>query len=736
MTTTLICDCNQTMPLDAKALGASLGESLTLHTTLCRRQASAFQKAIKADDDVVVACTQESRLFAELAEQTEGAKAGHVSPIRFVNIREAGGWSKDAAKAMPKLAALLALAKLPDPDPVPTVTYTSSGRVLVVGPHDEAMQAATLLGPDMDITVLATRGATRPHLGPRLHPVLSGDIEELSGWLGAFSLTWVKNNPIDLDLCTRCNACLTGCPEGAIDFSYQIDLTACKSHRSCTAVCEVAGAIDFNRPASSETLAFDSVLDLRSVPAFSQHAKPQGYFHAPGAVPASTLLQLKALVGEFEKPKFFNYKQKICAHTRNTTTGCDACIEVCSALAIGSDKAKQGIKVNPNLCVGCGACTTVCPTGALAFAYPKAQDVGQRIKTALQTFYGSGGQNAVVLLHSAGAGQAHVEAWGRAARLPQRGASVGAIHGPGANVIPLALWHTASVGLDVWLSAFAFGAAKVVVLQTDEDAPQYRSAIAEHMQVAQQITNGLGYAGEHFLALDTCALPTQDAQAMGGVEHNFAINYIALDAHHCWTIDQNHAKIGPTSLSFAKFALSPEKRGSLDLALDHLMAHSPVLRSVPADQAPLRIALPVASPFGAIAVDADKCTLCLSCVSACPASALQDNIEKPQLRFVEKNCVQCGLCETTCPEKAIELVPRLLAHEQRKQSVVLNEAQPYRCIRCQKPFGTLMAIENMIGKLAGHAMFQGAAAERLRMCMDCRVIDLYSANNESNIHDL
>ena len=41
-----------------------------------------------------------------------------------------------------------------------------------------------------------------------------------------------------------------------------------------------------------------------------------------------------------------------------------------------------------------------------------------------------------------------------------------------------------------------------------------------------------------------------------------------------------------------------------------------------------------------------------------------------------------------------------------------------------------------MGKLAGHAMFQGAAAERLKMCGDCRVIDLHSDPGELKITDL
>jgi ferredoxin len=176
--------------------------------------------------------------------------------------------------------------------------------------------------------------------------------------------------------------------------------------------------------------------------------------------------------------------------------------------------------------------------------------------------------------------------------------------------------------------------------------------------------------------------------------------------------------------------VAQEKRSTLDMALDHFITQSPATL-------PESIELPSSgSPFGSVLVDKDACTLCLSCVSACPASALQDNPDKPQLKFIEKNCVQCGLCAITCPEDAITLKSRLLLTPVRKEARVLNETQPYQCIRCHKPFGTLKAIESMVGKLAGHAMFQGAAADRLKMCGDCRVIDLYSAENELKITDI
>lgn len=689
------------MTLNPRVLSDALDEDLTLHTSLCRRDAPAFQKACRSSDELVVACTQESRLFTELSEQTEGAVSLDVRPIRFVNIRETGGWSREGAQASPKMAALLAAARLPDAEPVPTVTYKSTGRLLIIGALDQSEAIAERVADVLEVSLMATGGAG---MQARRFPVMAGELQQVQGWLGAFDVQWQTNNPIDLDLCTRCNACLSACPEDAIGLDYQIDMSKCQSHRACVKACEAVGAINFQRDAQDHTERFDIVLDLRDAPAFTQHAHPQGYFHLPGGLRAdaalATLMQLRELVGEFEKPKFFNYKQKLCAHGRNETVGCNACVEICSARAIRSDVQRNQIVVNPNLCVGCGACTTVCPTGALTYAYPRASEQGVKLRTLLATYAKAGGKDAALLLHSEVAGAALVHEAGRSASLQPKSA-----RGLPARVIPVPLWHTASIGLDVWLSAFAYGASQVWVLMTGEEAPQYRDAVRAQMDVAQAIVSGLGYSGRHFRLIEA-----RDANALEA----------ALADAPAQTVKRR-----------GTFAIQAEKRATVELALDHLMQDSATQRA-PTEA----IALPGASLLGAIQVNKDSCTLCLSCVSACPASALQDNTERPQLRFIEKNCVQCGLCASTCPEDAITLQPRLLLGEQRKQLRVLNEAQPYHCIRCAKPFGTLKGIEMMLGKLAGHSMFQGEALERLKMCGDCRVVDLYSNPGESRITDL
>ncbi len=241
--TLFVCNCNRTMPLDGPALGRALGlpAAPKVHTMLCQRELAQFSAG--AQGDVLVACTQEQRLLGDAAEE-----GGRTREIRFVNIRETGGWSAEAAAATPKIAALLAMASLPDAEPVPSVSYKSEGQLLITGPLDAALGWADALCDRLAVTVLATgRSAGTPLPAERAYPVYTGRLTALTGWLGAFEAAWTQENPIDLDLCTRCNACLRACPEQAIDESYQIDLDRCKSHRTCVAACGPVGAIDFAR---------------------------------------------------------------------------------------------------------------------------------------------------------------------------------------------------------------------------------------------------------------------------------------------------------------------------------------------------------------------------------------------------------------------------------------------------------------------------------------------------------
>ena len=77
------------------------------------------------------------------------------------------------------------------------------------------------------------------------------------------------------------------------------------------------------------------MLDLSREPLLRPQP-PQGYF-APGGDPLEQALaarELAALVGEFEKPRFFPTSERICAHSRSGIVGCNKCLDVCSTGAI------------------------------------------------------------------------------------------------------------------------------------------------------------------------------------------------------------------------------------------------------------------------------------------------------------------------------------------------------------------------------------------------------------------
>ncbi len=413
----------------------------------------------------------------------------------------------------------------------------------------------------------------------------------------------------------------------------------------------------------------DSILDLHQAARLTREMLPPGYFHvaAKDWDPAALTEQLEGLQGEFQKPRYFDYDPSICAHGVNGKIACRQCIDACPAEAIQS--IGERIEVNPFLCQGGGSCTTVCPSGAIRYLYPNLRDNGKRVRDTLNEYLQQGGKNPVLLFHSDDyAVDAYLQAYD--------------------NVLPLGVEELASVGMDLCLSALAYGAMQVV-LHVDEQVPRSSSSnLQQQVDWVQQLLIGMG------LDRSCVSLCTQDA-ALPEVDNFNEIEASLLD-------------------------MPQAKRNAIYQALDHLVA-----RLKPQAD---RVDLPVPAPFGEVVIDAGKCTLCMACVGSCPGRALQDgsNREIPQVFFIESNCLQCGACVQTCPEDAITLKPRLLFDlETRNRARELNQDTPFACISCGKPFAPTSVIHKMQEKLKDHYMFGNERAlDRLKMCEDCRVVDI------------
>lgn len=513
------------------------------------------------------------------------------------------------------------------------VDYHSAGHCLIVGDVDTALEIAPLL-TGLSVTIVqidVDAGQLEKRLTDTGIAVFKTPSLQLSGYLGAF-------------------LALAG---------------------------ESGGAANTNNLATSmhiEKEAFDLVLDLSAAPLISASLPPFGYAPAADADSlAAAVAALPDMVGEFEKPKYFDYQPEICAHSRSELAGCSNCIDVCATAAISP--AGEGVQVIPYLCQGCGSCATVCPSGAMTYAYPKPVDAIARTREMfLKT------PRHALLLYSEAA-QNSVDG----GDLP-------------SEVLPLLVEEVSAFGMDYWASMVCSGIHCILLLSDAGEEDPSRMALTGQVELFHSLLAGLG-VHEPVVKL----IASSDLAAM----HALCARNPKLSA-----------------LQPANFTTHNDKRQTLRLAFDSLSDQlTPTTSHQPLNSQ---------APFGRIVVDQAACTLCMACVSVCPAKSLLDGQETPALRQIEANCLQCGLCEQACPESAITLEPRYVyASLAARKIETLNEEAPFHCVICHKAFATSRMIETVLDKLAGHWMFTSdKATRRLKMCEDCRVKDMFEDNGK------
>ena len=442
-------------------------------------------------------------------------------------------------------------------------------------------------------------------------------------------------------------------------------------------------------PSSRRTLGFgdgkqtgasecDLILDLRGgTPLFPAPEARDGYFNPDPGNPAlvqRALFDIADMVGEFDKPRYVDFDASLCAHSRAGLVGCKKCLDACPTGAI--EPGGDAVAIDPYVCAGCGTCASVCPTGAAGFTLPAGDKMLLRSRTVLSTYREAGGKDPVFLVHDTDFGEQMIDIMARSGR------------GLPANVLPFAVTKVTQIGLDFLLGAASYGAARILLVLPPKAADD-AAGLREQVELADTILGGLGYQSGRVAIVDE-GDPAEVEDRLYGLQPLPAMP------------DGDFTPLG-------------RKRSLMSLALHRLHQGAPR----PVDT----LELGPGAPFGAIDVDVEGCTVCLACVGACPTGALKDNPDKPQLRFQEEACVQCGLCKATCPEKVITLVPRLDFSASAQDYRLIKEEDPFECVRCGKPFGVRSTVERMLDKLSGHAMFENEARLNLiKMCDDCRII--------------
>jgi ferredoxin len=357
------------------------------------------------------------------------------------------------------MAALIAAAAEPTPE-VKFVPLTSEGVTLIYGKDDQAIQAANLLKDHLDVTVLVKPPGSVSTPRTTDFPVVTGNIKQAKGYLGAFELT--------------------------------VDDYAVPNPSS-------RGEFVFGPPRNGATSRCDILLDLTGgAPLFPAADLRDGYLRADPGDPAAVLravLKARDLTGTFDKPRYIILTEDLCAHSRSKIVGCRRCLDLCPTGAIAPNG--DHVAVDVQICAGCGQCATACPTGAVAYALPSSDALLRQLRTLLSAYREAGGKQAVVMFHDAVHGGELIEALAR--------------HGNGlpANVLPIQVNEVTQVGLEAIAASFAYGASAVRFVNRAKPRHDL-SGLVKTIALADPILAGLGFEGNRVASIDT-----DDPDALG-----------------------------------------------------------------------------------------------------------------------------------------------------------------------------------------------------------------------------
>ena len=343
---------------------------------------------------------------------------------------------------------------------------------------------------------------------------------------------------------------------------------------------------EFNDDSDGVETECDLIINFTDQLIVNSEHKRDGYFKT-NINNTRELLEIYAkvieMIGEFEKPLYVKYDENFCAHSRNEISGCNNCLDVCPANAIKSNG--NFVSIDPGICGGCGFCGSVCPSNAIQTDYPPLEFILIQTKKIVENYLLAGGKNPQILLHDSEYGNEMISILSRH------------FDGLPSNLIPYELHSTGRIGHDLIVSLIALGYEKIYVL-TDPRLASEHVHVPLQLDLAKNMINGVAKSvNQNFIKIIT----NNDPEEVSNI------------------IYRNKDGV---KLKLQPYNPLGKPRGIVRVAMQSLQKNN--------DKRKL-IELPKDSPYGTLDIDKEKCTICLSCVGACPASALQDNPDAPQL---------------------------------------------------------------------------------------------------------
>lgn len=330
-----------------------------------------------------------------------------------------------------------------------------------------------------------------------------------------------------------------------------------------------------------------------------------------------------------------------CLHTRDHTSGCEACFNICPTGAITPGKPPE---FDGGKCQTCLACLTVCPTGA----YGADDAVTSLLNSVAQL---EGNQVELICAKNEQAGKG-IQASSTGIRL--RGCLAG-------------------LGMGTYLALAAFGLERIS-LRTES------CSSCEWAALRPEIESQVNRAGHFLSAWNKAEALTCVSTLENTVERPlWNADNPPLSRRDMFRMITRQGQVAIARAMDHNRAHTGRRPGRDHWRALNAIAHLPEPQTEP-DLEPTQLA------FASVTVT-EACTACGACARACPTEALQFEKSEDEttygLRFSARNCIGCDLCVHVCAPAAVS-VDHKPAFTQifGTEVATLQEGELIKCARC------------------------------------------------------